>query len=83
MQELFLTTIQSYIYQVLQTIHMKLILLCVWAEPAVLGSAKTALKFIYTLQSLTGKLQGRITTQGDHCSHYREWVCSEVADTYY
>ena len=27
-----------------------------------------------TLQSLTGKLQGRITTQGDPCSHYREWV---------
>ena len=38
---------QSYIYQVLQTIQMKLILLCVWAESAVLGSAKTALKFIY------------------------------------
>ena len=32
-------------YRVLQTIQMKLILLCVWAEPAVLGSAKTALKF--------------------------------------
>ena len=27
------------------------------------------------LQSLTGSLQGRITTQGDPCSHYREWVC--------
>ena len=40
---------QSYIYQVLQTIQMKLILLCVWAEPAVLGSAKTALKFIYII----------------------------------
>ena len=36
---------QSYVYQVLQTIQMKLILLCVWAEPAVLGSTKTALKF--------------------------------------
>ena len=21
-------------------------------------------------------LQGRITTQGDPCNHYREWVCS-------
>ena len=41
---------QSYIYQVLQTIHMKLILLCVWAESAVLGSAKTALKFMYKIQ---------------------------------
>ena len=40
---------QSYIYQVLQTIRMKRILLCVWAEPAVLGSAKTALKFIYKI----------------------------------
>ena len=44
-----LDCIQSYIYQVLQTIQMKLILLCVWAEPAVLGSAKTALKFIYKI----------------------------------
>ena len=43
------TKSQSYIYQVLQTIQMKLILLCVWAEPAVLGSAKTALKFIYEI----------------------------------
>ena len=29
---------------------MKLIVLCVWAEPAVLGSAKTALKFKYKIQ---------------------------------
>ena len=34
----------SKIY-VLQTIQMKLILLYVWAEQAVLGSAETALKF--------------------------------------
>ena len=27
-----------------------------------------------SLQSLTGKLQGRITSQGDPCSHCREWV---------
>ena len=40
---------QSYIYQVLQTIQMKLILLCVWAGPAVLGITKTALKFIYKI----------------------------------
>ena len=46
---LFSSQEQSYIYQVLQTIQMKLILLCVWAEPAVLGSAKTALKFIYKI----------------------------------
>ena len=45
----FLREIQSYIYQVLQTIQIKLILLCVWAELAVLGSAKTALKFIYKI----------------------------------
>ena len=36
---------QKYTYRVLQTIQMKLILLCVLAEPAVLGSTKTALKF--------------------------------------
>ena len=35
--------------RVLQTIQMKLILLCVWAEPVVLGSAKTALKFKYEI----------------------------------
>ena len=33
--------------RVIQTIQMKLIFLCVWAEPAVLGSTKTALKFKY------------------------------------
>ena len=32
---------QRYTHRVLQTIQMKLILLCVWAEPAVLGSSKT------------------------------------------
>ena len=32
-------------YRVLQTIQIELILLCVLAEPAVLGSAKSALKF--------------------------------------
>jgi hypothetical protein len=36
---------QRYTYRVLQTIQMKLMLLCVWAEWAGLGSAKTALKF--------------------------------------
>ena len=36
---------QRYAYRVLQTIQMKLILFCVWAERAVLGSAKTVLKF--------------------------------------
>ena len=41
---------QSYIYQVLQKIQMKLMLLCVWAEPAVLGSTKTSLKFKYKIQ---------------------------------
>ena len=24
-------------------------------------------------------LQGRITRQGDPCSHYREWICSVLA----
>ena len=37
------------IHIVLQTIQMKLILLCVWVEWADLGSAKTALKFKYDI----------------------------------
>ena len=37
----------------LQTIQMKLVLLCVWAELAVLGSGKTALKFKYNLDRRT------------------------------
>ena len=41
---------QRYTYRVLQTIQMKLILLCVWAEPVVLGSTRTALKFKYEIQ---------------------------------
>ena len=32
------------------TIQMKLILLCVWAERAVLSSAKNALKFKYEIE---------------------------------
>ena len=40
---------QRYTYKVLQIIQMKLILLCVWEEGAVLGSAKTALKFKYEI----------------------------------
>ena len=43
------TVEQRYTYRVLQTIQMKLILLCVWAERAILGSAKTALKFKYEI----------------------------------
>ena len=38
---------QRYTYRVLQTIQMKLILLCVLAELAVSSSTKTALKFKY------------------------------------
>ena len=40
---------QRYTFRVLQTIQMKLILLCVWAERAVLGSTKTALEFKYEI----------------------------------
>ena len=40
---------QRYTYRVLQTIQIKLILLCVWAERAVLGNAKTALEFKYEI----------------------------------
>ena len=39
------TVCPRYTYRVLQTIQMKSILSCVWAEPAVQGSTKTALKF--------------------------------------
>ena len=38
-----------YTYRVLQTILMKGIPLCVWAEWAALGIAKTALKFKYEI----------------------------------
>ena len=37
-------------HRVLQTTQMKLILLCVWADLAVLSSTKTALKFKYEIQ---------------------------------
>ena len=40
---------QRYTYRVLQTIQMKLIFLCVWAEWAILGIAKIALKFKYEI----------------------------------
>ena len=40
---------QRYTDRVLQTIQMKLILLWVWAELAVLGRAKTALKYKYEI----------------------------------
>ena len=40
---------QRFTYRVLQTIQMKLILLCVWAEWAVLGSDNTALRFKYEI----------------------------------
>ena len=49
----FLTVLavrQRNIHRVLQTIQMKLILLWVWAERAVLGRAKTALKFKYEIK---------------------------------
>ena len=40
---------QRYTYRVLQTIQMNLMLLWVWAEWAVLGRAKTALKFKFEI----------------------------------
>ena len=45
----FSGTAQRYTYRVLQTIQMKLILLCVWAEQAVLVNANTALKLKYEI----------------------------------
>ena len=44
------TSMQRYTYRVLQTIQIKIILLCVWEEQAVLGNAKTGLKFKYEIQ---------------------------------
>ena len=41
--------LQYFFVAVLQTIQMELILLSVWAEPAVSGSTKTALKFKYEI----------------------------------
>ena len=40
---------QRYTYRVLQTLQMKLIILWFWVERAVLGRAKTALKFKYKI----------------------------------
>ena len=48
-KSVFLYKIQRYTHRVLQTIQMKLILLLVWAERAILGRAKTALKFKYEI----------------------------------
>ena len=48
-QDHSLQTSREYTYRVLQTIQMELILLCVWADRAVLGSAKTSLKFKYEI----------------------------------
>ena len=39
-----------HMYRVLKTIQMKLILLCIWAEWDILGSAKTALKFKFEIE---------------------------------
>ena len=46
----FFTFTQRYTYRVLQTIQMKLILLCVWAERAITDGAQTALKFKHEIQ---------------------------------
>ena len=59
---------QRYTYRVLQTIQMKLILLCVWAEPAILGSAKTAIKFKY---EITHDLNHDLF----YCTHNQLCVC--------
>ena len=50
LKPLNLAMAQRYTYRALQTILIKLILLFVWAERAILGSAKTALKFKYESQ---------------------------------
>ena len=49
-KRLYIEMKPTYTYRLLQAIQMKLILLCAWAEPVVLGSAKTALKFKYEIE---------------------------------
>ena len=44
------TGYQRCTHRVLQRIQMKLILLCVWEERAVLGSTNTALEFKHEIQ---------------------------------
>ena len=46
---IFLCRNQRYTYRVFQTIQMKLILLSVWAERAVLDRIKMALNFKYEI----------------------------------
>ena len=48
-QKSYFLSDQRYTYRVLQTIQMNLIILWVWAERAVLGRAKTTLKFKYEI----------------------------------
>ena len=50
---------QRYTYRVLQTIQMKLIQICVWPERAILGSAKTVLKFKYEIEIYTIQYMGQ------------------------
>ena len=47
--KIVLTYCQRNTYRMLETNQMKLILLCFWAEPAILGSTKTALIFRYEI----------------------------------
>ena len=46
----FKVGLEIYINRVLQTIQMKLILLCVWAVRVILGSAKNALKLKFEIK---------------------------------
>ena len=48
-QTIFSPLGQRYTYRVLQTIQMKLKILCVWTERAALGNATTAVKFKYEI----------------------------------
>ena len=48
----FSTILQRYAYRVLQTIEIKLILLCVLAEPEILGVTKPAIyQFSYMIKN--------------------------------
>ena len=55
---------QRYTYRVLQTIQMKPTFLCVWAEQAVWGSAKTALKFKYEINCVCHSIRSMFRVLG-------------------
>ena len=72
-----------YTYRVLQTIQMKPTFLCVWAERAVLGSAKTALKFKYEINCVCHSIRSMFRVLGmynfDLCKNFTTfWITNLI-----